>query len=150
MNHLAGVVNAFVAKIGAGGSPLVYSTYFGGTNSDQGNGIAVDAAGEACVTGFTDSTNFPTTTNGVIQVLNNFATASFADDAFVAKFAASFRRPTPFSPNSIQPEPSFIPRSSAVMPATMVMAWPWIRGARRLSWAPRLPPISRRPMFPVC
>ena len=89
MNHLAGVVNAFVAKIGAGGSPLVYSTYFGGTNSDQGNGIAVDAAGEACVTGFTDSTNFPTTTNGVIQVLNNFATASFADDAFVAKFAPS-------------------------------------------------------------
>lgn len=89
MNHLAGVVNAFVAKIGAGGSPLVYSTYFGGVNSDQGHGIAVDGAGDACVTGFTDSTNFPTTTNVLFQFLNGLTNGSFAEDAFVAKFAPS-------------------------------------------------------------
>ena len=40
---------------------LVYSTYLGGGNTDEGHGIAVDAAGNAYVTGFTDSTNFPTT-----------------------------------------------------------------------------------------
>jgi hypothetical protein len=89
LNYLAGGYNAFVAKIGAGGSPLAYSTYFGGTNSDQGNGIAVDGAGDACVTGFTDSTNFPTTTNAAFPVLNGLTNNNFANDAFVAKFAPS-------------------------------------------------------------
>jgi hypothetical protein len=89
MNHLAGSVNAFVAKIGAGGSPLLYSTYFGGTNADQGNGIAVDGAGEAFVTGFTSSTNFPVTTNAPFQFLNGFTNGTVAKDAFVAKFAPS-------------------------------------------------------------
>jgi hypothetical protein len=81
--------NAFVAKIGAGGSPLIYSTYFGGTNYDVGRSIAVDSAGDACVTGFTDSTNFPTTTNAPFQFLNGLTNGSFAQDAFVAKFAPS-------------------------------------------------------------
>ena len=89
MNHLAGSVNGFVAKIGAGGSPLIYSTYFGGTNADQGNGIAVDGAGEAFVTGFTSSTNFPVTTNAPFQFLNGFTNGTVAEDAFVAKFAPS-------------------------------------------------------------
>jgi hypothetical protein len=40
---------------------LVYSTYLGGSGGDQGNGIAVDGAGNAYVTGFTQSSNFPTT-----------------------------------------------------------------------------------------
>jgi hypothetical protein len=53
--------DAFVAKINAAGSALAYSTYLGGSDSDQGNGIAVDSAGNAYVTGFTGSTNFPTT-----------------------------------------------------------------------------------------
>jgi hypothetical protein len=91
MNYLAGSVNAFVAKIGAGGSPLAYSTYFGGTNADQGNSIAVDGAGDACVTGYTDSTNFPTTTNAPFPVLNTFTNGGTANDAFVAKFAPSGR-----------------------------------------------------------
>ena len=54
---------AFVAKLDAAGSALVYSTYLGGsgTNSeDAGNGIAVDPSGNAYVTGYTYSTNFPT------------------------------------------------------------------------------------------
>lgn len=53
--------NAFVTKIGTGGSPLIYSTYLGGTNFDEGFGIAVDSANCAYVTGFTASTNFPAT-----------------------------------------------------------------------------------------
>lgn len=59
-HSLAGVINAFITKLNASGSALVYSTYLGGSNQDQGNGIAVDSAGNATVTGTTGSTNFPT------------------------------------------------------------------------------------------
>jgi hypothetical protein len=51
---------AFVAKLNSAGSALVYSTYLGGNTEDCGQGIAVDSSGDAYVTGFTDSTNFPT------------------------------------------------------------------------------------------
>jgi hypothetical protein len=57
---LAGEFNAFITKLNASGSALVYSTYLGGSFSDQGNGIAVDSLGNAYVTGLTSSTNFPT------------------------------------------------------------------------------------------
>ena len=50
-----------MAKLNPTGTALVYSTYLGGTGYDQGNGIAVDTAGNAYVTGITASTNFPTT-----------------------------------------------------------------------------------------
>ncbi|HEX8221423.1 MAG TPA: SBBP repeat-containing protein [Chloroflexia bacterium] len=56
----AGGSDAFVSKLNAEGSALVYSTYLGGSSSDAGNGIAVDAAGNAHATGYTQSTNFPT------------------------------------------------------------------------------------------
>jgi hypothetical protein len=52
--------DAFVAKLNPTGSALVYSTYLGGSGQDNGTGIAVDSAGNAYVTGYTSSTNFPT------------------------------------------------------------------------------------------
>lgn len=52
--------DAFVTKLSPEGTTLVYSTYLGGDASDYGEGIAVDGAGAACVTGITGSTNFPT------------------------------------------------------------------------------------------
>ena len=54
-----GAQDAFLAKLGPAGSPLAYSTYLGGGSFDSGNGIAVDAAGSACVVGETLSDNFP-------------------------------------------------------------------------------------------
>ena len=60
-----GFVCPFVSKLSAAGS-IVYSTYVDGTknglfvSSDTGNGIAVDSAGDAYVTGLTSTTNFPT------------------------------------------------------------------------------------------
>ena len=44
----------------SGDSSLVYSSYLGGNNNDDGFGIAVDGSGNAYVTGYTKSTNFPT------------------------------------------------------------------------------------------
>ena len=52
--------DAFVVKINPAGSALVYSTYFGGSGLDLAHGIAVDSAGNAYVTGITQSTDFPT------------------------------------------------------------------------------------------
>jgi hypothetical protein len=75
--------DAFVAKLNPTGSRLIYSTYLGGRSDDSGNGIAVDAAGNAYVTGNTSSTNFPTA---------NPVQAAFGggpSDAFVAKLNAA-------------------------------------------------------------
>lgn len=60
---LAGVVNAFVAKVKTDGSAPLFSTYLGGAGFDQGFGIAVDNGGQAHVAGYTESTAFPTTRN---------------------------------------------------------------------------------------
>jgi hypothetical protein len=53
--------DAFVAKVAAGGSALAYATFLGGTNSERGLGIAVPVSGQAYVTGYTGSADFPTT-----------------------------------------------------------------------------------------
>src|SRR5438477_4888670 len=53
--------DVFITKLNPAGSALVYSTYLGGNDFDAGNGISVDAGGNAYVTGTTKSTNFPTT-----------------------------------------------------------------------------------------
>ncbi|MBI1910900.1 MAG: SBBP repeat-containing protein [Deltaproteobacteria bacterium] len=74
---IADFQDAFVMKISPSGT-LVYSTYLGGSATDQGNGIAVDSAGNAYITGQTSSTDFPTAL--AIQEAN----AKYGD-AFVAK-----------------------------------------------------------------
>ncbi len=75
-----GVTDAFVAKVNPTGSALVYAGYIGGGGMDAGRGIAVDASGNAYVTGQTDSTEgtFPVT--GGPDLSFNVST-----DAFVAK-----------------------------------------------------------------
>ena len=92
-NHLGGSNNVFVAEIGTGGSPLVFSTYLGGSNFDSGESIALDAADNIYVTGFTSSTNFPLTNAFTTKVngdlLRRGGKNYVADDAFVTKFAPS-------------------------------------------------------------
>ena len=70
---------AFVTKLNPTGTSLIYSTYLGGSRYDTGYGVAVDASGNAYVTGLTSSTNFPTTV-GAFQT-----TTGGGGDAFVAK-----------------------------------------------------------------
>ncbi len=77
-----GAVDAFVTKLNATGSALVYSTYLGGEGDEQGFDIKVDDSGNAYVTGQTDSTDFPTA--GPIQVVNRGLS-----DAFVTKLNAA-------------------------------------------------------------
>jgi hypothetical protein len=54
-----GIYDAFVSVIKADLSGLAYSTFLGGSGADQGRGIAVDASGDAYVTGLTQSSDFP-------------------------------------------------------------------------------------------
>jgi hypothetical protein len=78
-----GAFDAFVTKLNATGTAIVYSTYLGGSGSDFANGVAVDAAGEAVVVGATSSTNFPTSS----PLRGSFAGGPF--DAFVTKLSAN-------------------------------------------------------------
>ena len=73
--------DAFVSKLNAAGSALLYSTYLGGSRQDIGTGIAIDAPGNAYVTGFAKSSNFPTSP-GAFQT-----TYGGVEDAFVTKFS---------------------------------------------------------------
>ena len=88
---------AFVAKLNPamnGAASLIYSTYLGGSGNstskgldgDQANGIALDDFGDAFVTGFTFSNNFPTT-RGALQSANPHRSAD-TDAAFVSELDA--------------------------------------------------------------
>jgi uncharacterized protein (TIGR03437 family) len=71
--------DAFVTKLNASGSAIVYSLLLGGFALDVGNGIAIDATGSAFVVGESRSENFPTT-EGAFQTARRGGS-----DAFVAR-----------------------------------------------------------------
>jgi len=82
--------DAFVTKLNPDGSALVYSTFLGGTQSDSGSGIAVDANGTAYITGFTSSSDFPTTQGAFDNTYNGcFTSGNCSYDAFVTKLNAN-------------------------------------------------------------
>ncbi|WP_420266126.1 SBBP repeat-containing protein [Candidatus Magnetominusculus dajiuhuensis] len=84
---LKGATNAFITKLNPTGTALVYSTFLGGSISgnlgDTGSGIAIDSSGDAYVTGFAKSTDFPTTT-GAFQT-----TLKGAYNTFITKLSLS-------------------------------------------------------------
>jgi hypothetical protein len=77
-----GNIDAFVTKLNPTGTALVYSTYLGGSGDDSGKGVAVDAGGNAYITGQTNSTNFKT-------VAPTQASLKGGYDAFVSELNAA-------------------------------------------------------------
>ena len=82
---LGGLRDAFVTRLNAGASALLYSTYLGGIDAEEGNGVAVDSVLNAYVTGFTGSTDFPTANPPV----GSGTFGGGAADAFVARISLS-------------------------------------------------------------
>ena len=89
--HNGGVYDGFVTKLNATGSALTYSTFLGGSGNETdyellhfgASSIAVDETGNAYVTGFTGSTDFPTTPGAFDTSYGG------AGDSFVTKLDAS-------------------------------------------------------------
>jgi hypothetical protein len=80
--------NAFVTKLNPGGTAPDYSSFLGGYREDAAEAIAVDSSGDAYVTGYADSPNFPVTA-GVFQPNLNVGQFPLAQNAFVTEFNAS-------------------------------------------------------------
>jgi hypothetical protein len=76
----SGGSDAYVAKLNAGGSSLLYSTIWAGQITDIGRGITIDASRNAYITGLTEGENFPTTP-GAYQMTYQGGT----QDAYVTK-----------------------------------------------------------------
>jgi hypothetical protein len=80
--------NAFVLKPGSDGAQAVYCTYLGGSYKDRGQAIALDSHGDAYVTGYTESGNFPTAPAVAIQSQLK-SSGLIGGDAFVTKLNAT-------------------------------------------------------------
>jgi photosystem II stability/assembly factor-like uncharacterized protein len=80
-----GCFDAFVAKLDPTGSQLLFSTYLGGENDEDGNKIRVDASGNITVVGSTNSQSFPTANAVQPNWGGGFCGPFACPDAFVAK-----------------------------------------------------------------
>jgi len=81
---LGGTGDAFVVKLNAAGTTLVYATFLGGAfKDDYGQGIVMDSSGSAYITGATNSSDFPTTSGA------HDTTYGGSFDGFVAKLNAA-------------------------------------------------------------
>ena len=79
---MAGGRDAFVVQLSAAGDAIIYSTYLGGSGQDSARSIAIDAAGNAYVTGETTSANF--------RVVEAYQSQNRGgQDAFLTKFGPS-------------------------------------------------------------
>jgi len=76
--------DAFLTKVSGAGA-IVWSSYLGGSYTDSGYGVATDASGNAFVTGYTESANFPTT-GGFDTIIGGGVNVP---DAFVAKVSSA-------------------------------------------------------------
>jgi len=116
-----GGLDAFVAKVNADGASLVYAGFIGGAGTDIGTGIAVDASGNAYVTGVTLSTGatFPVTV-GPDLTLNG-------QDAFVAKVSEGVGltpTPTPTATATVTNTPVGVATATPTPTATPTVPGP--------------------------
>jgi hypothetical protein len=81
--------DVFVTKINAAGGALVYSSLLGGSDEEEANAVAVDGVGNAYVTGFTLSSDFPTVNQIMGACQGSCGTGSAYSDVFVTKINAA-------------------------------------------------------------
>ena len=81
LTYGGGAYDTFVAKVNPAGTALVYCGYIGGSQDDRSQGIALDAAGNAYVTGLTSSSQ----SQGFPVLVGPFLTHGGGQDAYVAK-----------------------------------------------------------------
>ncbi len=120
MNTLSGSMDAFISEYSADGSAMIFSSYLGGSDIDQGNAIAVDqSSGDMYLAGYTSSTD--------LEQLNPSGyiapqTYGGATDALVAKIAASGANIAGLATISLPASLPFPPqtvKTSATLPVTL-------------------------------
>ncbi|MCX6381604.1 MAG: SBBP repeat-containing protein, partial [Armatimonadetes bacterium] len=77
-----GRTDAFVTKLSADGASLIYSTFLGGKEEETATGVVVDKMGNAYISGYTNSSNFPTTQGAFQSKYQGYY------DAFVTNLSA--------------------------------------------------------------
>ena len=106
-----GSADAFISQLNAAGSALPFSTFLGGSLSEQATDIGRDSAGNLYVTGITFSQNFPATT-GAFDTIFNGDPSIFWGDAFVTKVSLTGGN-TPPAPPGVPPAPTLLSPSNA-------------------------------------
>lgn len=91
---LNGSADVFVTRLAANGTSLIYSTYLGGSynhatyyDNECGNAVAVDSGGNAYITGYTQSSDFPTTAGAFDRTFNGPTGSRAYADAFITKLS---------------------------------------------------------------
>jgi hypothetical protein len=79
--NAGGESDAFVTKLNAAGSSLIYSTYIGGTGADSSAGIVLDFSERTTISGTTSSSNFPVTVDAIQSAFAGVR------DAFVSRLS---------------------------------------------------------------
>jgi hypothetical protein len=120
--------DAFVSELSADGSVLLFSTYLGGSRSDIGVGIALDAGGNLYVAGATDSLDFPVTANAAQTTPGSVGPG----DAFVVKISFNGTPPviapadfTVAAPNSAQTVATGTPAQFTIAVSSVVATDPF-------------------------
>lgn len=83
--------DAFVMRVNAAGSALIYSSYYGGSMGESATGIAVNSSNEAFISGYTETDNgtFPITSCAFQKVFGGQSTANIRGDLYLAKISAT-------------------------------------------------------------
>src|SRR3990167_7405653 len=109
----SGYSDIFVSKLNGGLTSLLVSTYLGGSSSDEGRSLALDISGNAYVTGYTGSSDFPTTSGAYDTSFNNSGYGYY--DVFVSMLDSDLSAsitPTPTTTSTATPTVTATPTAT--------------------------------------
>ncbi len=120
---LNGGADAFISELNASGSALLYSTLQGGSQSDIGLDVAVDAVGDVYVSGHTFSLDYPATV-GAFDTVWAGDLSIFWGDAFVTKIDVSATTNAPVAPPATPGTPNLLaPANADTPPQPITFDW---------------------------